>query len=260
MVDGVIPKFDAVDVAISLSGEELDRYFELSERRKSIRSRLHVAYPELEAMEGDAYCRHLRHLKSEEAEDDGPVSQLFLTYYKRAAISYEAAAKLKLVPQIIDLLVSNAHKKVLVFFERIWTAEFGQDDLVERVAKHIKDQLCGSPDDPMLPHWQQKCDSTHRTRTIAGIEVLVSFLVSSSCDRLGMRRSNFISICQPPDVLLILSEIFLNLVRPRCACTSSTAGMFFTRDGPRHSHCAVAKMMCVQPPACDDELLSDRTS
>ena len=63
--------------------------------------------------------------------------------FKRSAIAYTAVAKLQLVPEMIRLMVSKAHRKLLVFFERIWTAEQGQDDLVRQNGR-LDPQVAGS--------------------------------------------------------------------------------------------------------------------
>jgi superfamily II DNA or RNA helicase len=160
--DGVIPHFDVLNVGINLRPEELTQYLELDERIRNLQKKLVDLYPDLEFLDGELYWRRLRRLFS----DDDPVARaLLLSIFKRAAISYTAAEKLKLVPQIIELLVNKAAKKMLVFFERIWTAEAGQEDVVRRVAEQVRDTVTGRTggrnDDPVwckLFHSEMKGD------------------------------------------------------------------------------------------------------
>ena len=94
--------------------------------------------------DGDCYWRYLKRLA-----DEGDMGALALLgcVFKRAAISHESAAKLKLIPQIIELLVNKAHRKLLVFFERIWTSEVGQDDLLLKNVNRIRDAVGSRAED-----------------------------------------------------------------------------------------------------------------
>lgn len=156
--DGVIPHFDVLNLGLDLSSQERAEYLELGERISSLQRRLKDCYPELEFLDGDYYWGALKRMLRD--DEDPLVSALFGCIFKRAAISYTAIAKMKLVPQIIDFLVNRAQRKMLVFFERIWTAEVGQDDVVRRVAEQIRDALVDeNNDDPIwckLFHSQMK--------------------------------------------------------------------------------------------------------
>lgn len=151
VVDGVIPRFDVLNVGLSLSRDELTNYLELGDRIKDICKRIRDAHPDLNNLESEFYWRRIKLLAR---DDEDPLAKALLgCIFKRAAISYTAVAKLKLVPQIIELLVNKAQKKMLVFFERIWTAEMGQDDVVRRVAERVRQTVTGDGpeknDDPI---------------------------------------------------------------------------------------------------------------
>ncbi len=138
---GIIPRFDVLNVGVTLTSDELTQYLELGTRLQQLQKSLLIMYPELKYLEGDFYWAFLKRLLND--EEDPTVRAIFGCLFKRAALSHTSAVKLRLMPQIIELLVSKAQKKMLVFFERIWTAEAGQDDVVQRVAVQVRDSVTG---------------------------------------------------------------------------------------------------------------------
>ena len=139
---GVIPPFDILNVGVSLNQIELREYLELSDCMADMIKHIKTAYPELEGSEGELFWRMIKRLAEEESL---PLARSLLgVVFKRSAIAYTAVAKLELVPEMIRIMVSKAHRKLLVFFERIWTAEQGQDDIVRKTAESIRRSLASA--------------------------------------------------------------------------------------------------------------------
>lgn len=139
---GLIPRFDLVNCAVQLTGGEQQKYDELSDalgdQLECVRNRFHE---QLNGVGGDAFFRKLQSINSESVNETGSeepeIKRLFGLIYKRKAIVYLAAQKLELADRITRHLLIEAKRKIIVFFERVHSAE----DAADRLDREFADGL-----------------------------------------------------------------------------------------------------------------------
>lgn len=142
--DGLIPPFDLVNVDMKLTTRERQEYLDLDRQIKDAHRQVLLQWGfMLAGLYGDAYWDCLRAIMGKFGSRKAPeIERLFLLYFKQAAISYTAGDKIELAERIVEYLVREAGKKVLVFFERIASAEQVGEHLANRVAEGFRERLC----------------------------------------------------------------------------------------------------------------------
>ena len=130
--DGLIPKFDLVNTRVSLTDGEQANHEALTEKiadQIDLVKRLFTE--ELRGVpSGDAFWKKLQSLMQLPNGGKEPtIARLFGLIFRRAAISYTATMKMELAKKLVVTLLNQGRKKVIVFFERIRSAEEVQSDV-----------------------------------------------------------------------------------------------------------------------------------
>ena len=138
--DGLIPEFDIVNSSVRLSPEEREQYEDLSERIRDQIRHLKNLYPaELRGLRNGNLFRRLRHLMNPSGGDEDPdIRRLFGLLFLRTKISYTATRKMALAAKITSILLNQGRRKIIVFFERIQSAENLADDLAVETAEKMR--------------------------------------------------------------------------------------------------------------------------
>ena len=140
--DGLIPPFDLINTEFSLTPRESDDYEELSQRVSGAMSRLRELYPDIFRFDGDALWRRLKQEMGTLGSGKAPaIERLFKLFFKRAAISYKATNKMRAAERLVRHMVAVEGMKVIVFFERIESAEDVDDNIDIRTAQQLHDDL-----------------------------------------------------------------------------------------------------------------------
>jgi superfamily II DNA or RNA helicase len=123
--DGLVPEFDLVNTSVQLTSGERENYDELSEKigdQIAFVKQLFAA--ELRDVRSEQFFRKLQAmLKRADGTNEPSIARLLGLIFKRAAISYTAKRKMQLAEELALTLLNEGHKKLIVFFERIRSAE-----------------------------------------------------------------------------------------------------------------------------------------
>jgi superfamily II DNA or RNA helicase len=152
---GVVPAFDLVNVGVSLTSDEQRAYLDLDDK---IRAQLRTVYElydkQLENVPDHRFFQRLRGLMTLPGGKIDPViERLFKFLFKRTRIVYLARKKIALTQALLRLLIEQGRKKVIVFFERIASADEVYENVEEQFARTVRRGLSG--DDPL---W---CETYH---------------------------------------------------------------------------------------------------
>jgi superfamily II DNA or RNA helicase len=136
--DGLIDRFDMVNVAILLNGEERKEYDELSEEFRDQLDRVKNMYSdELRGTSDDWLFRKLKQLMDQNPEGTSDIRRLFSIMFRRSRITHIAVNKIGMAKKITSLLLCEAERKSIIFFERINSALDVEDDAIKTAAEDI---------------------------------------------------------------------------------------------------------------------------
>jgi RNA polymerase primary sigma factor len=143
--DGIVPPFDLVNIAISLSRGERDKYLKLNDAiSRQTQLVMNLFGRELENAPDQFFFNRLRQLMALPGGGEDPtIKRLFDLLFKRAEIVYTAAGKMRLAEQMTRMLVDQGRKKLVVFFERIQSADGVGEDVARRTAARLHKSLQG---------------------------------------------------------------------------------------------------------------------
>lgn len=151
-VDGLVPNFALLNATVELTPREWEDYLKLDDRARDAFKRVMKVYPELEYLDGEQMFQRMKSLMGPMGSGNAPaIERLYKLWFKRAAISYTARDKMLLGARLLRHLVEHQRKKVLVFFERIDSAEDVGERIDVAAARALKDAVAG--DDPIRV-WQ----------------------------------------------------------------------------------------------------------
>ncbi len=141
--DGLVPSFDLVNTNVSLtSGEQAD-HERLSEKIKDqyllIREAFH--YELLNVPKHEFFLRLKQLMSREDGSEDPVIKRYFGLLFRRTKIYYMSERKMALATDLIRLLVQDGNKKVIVFFERIDSAEDVQEDVALEAASKLRTRI-----------------------------------------------------------------------------------------------------------------------
>lgn len=141
--DGLIPSFDMVNGSVNLTIAERNQYMDLDNKCRDALATVLQRY-DLE-MDDPAFWVTLKMMMGRMGSGREPlIEKLFVLYFQRAAIAYQAEEKLSLAQKLIRHLVERSRKKVMVFFERIDGAEEVGDALDRKVATRLYESVASS--------------------------------------------------------------------------------------------------------------------
>lgn len=137
--DGLVPPFDLVNIGVDLTVAEREEYLRLTKAVKEQFSHVFDLYDtELQGVPDYRLFAKLKQIMNRGGSEDPIIKRLFLLLFKRAAICYTAAEKMGLAQRITRLLVDHGSKKLVVFFERIESAEVAADDIGVKCARELQ--------------------------------------------------------------------------------------------------------------------------
>ena len=157
--DGLVPRFNVLNISVPLTEKEKNAYLNLSEeltdRLKWVRT---VYEEELYDIPYDFFFRKLSQILKNEPGNHFPIRALFKTLFERVAIAYTAHYKMHLTEKLLQTLALQGNRKIIVFFERIASIDdlletieivhgdksFKAAELVDRTLKKIGDNLAGN--------------------------------------------------------------------------------------------------------------------
>lgn len=141
--DDLVPKFDLVNTTVSLTAGEQADYEELTEEiRDQILLIREAFYYELLNVPEREFFQRLKQLMSrDDGSEDPVIKRLFGLIFRRTKIYYMSERKMALATDLIRLLVQDGSKKVIVFFERIDSAEDVQEDVALEAASKLRTRI-----------------------------------------------------------------------------------------------------------------------
>jgi superfamily II DNA or RNA helicase len=130
VADGLVPKFNVLNISIPLSESEKEKYDELSDTFSKRLDRVKEEYKDkLYNVPYGLFFRKLGQIVSQKPDDHISILALFKTMFERVAIAYMAYYKMKLAEELLEILAVHEKRKVIVFFERIASI----DNLLEAI-------------------------------------------------------------------------------------------------------------------------------
>jgi RNA polymerase primary sigma factor len=156
VTDGLVPKFNVLNVAVPLTSKEKKEYDELTDKFSDRLKWVKQVYEEhLYDVPYDFFFRKLSQIMKNEPGDHIPIKALFKTLFERVAIAYMADLKMQLAENLLQTLAVQGNRKVIVFFERIASIndllesieikheekEFKASELVDRTMKNLGSNL-----------------------------------------------------------------------------------------------------------------------
>lgn len=142
-LDDLVPNFDLVNTTVSLTPGEQADYERLTEKIRDqillIREAFH--YELLNVPEQDFFKRLKQLMARDDGGDDPVIKQLFGLIFRRAKIYYMSERKMALAADLIRTLVREGHKKTIVFFERVDSADDVQTDVTVEAAIKLHSQI-----------------------------------------------------------------------------------------------------------------------
>lgn len=142
-LDDLVPNFDLVDTAVKLKGWEEADYRRLTTKIGEQLALIHEAFHyELTNVPERAFFHRLKQLMArEDGSEDPVIKRLFGLFFRRTKILYMSEGKMALAVELIRLLVQTGNKKVIVFFERIDSAEDVQADVAVEAAHLLQAKI-----------------------------------------------------------------------------------------------------------------------
>jgi superfamily II DNA or RNA helicase len=130
--DGLVPAFELIDADVRLTDGEEEQYHRLDKQVGDQQTAVWQMHgDELSRASPERFFQTLQAIMIRGAkspsEYDPTIKRYLVLLYKRAAIAYTARHKLDLADALIRVLVGEANRKVIVFFERIESAESAGD-------------------------------------------------------------------------------------------------------------------------------------
>ena len=159
VADGLVPRFNVLNISVPLTEKEKNAYINLSEeltdRLKWVRT---VYEEELFDIPYDFFFRKLSQILKNEPGNHIPIRALFKTLFERVAIAYTAHYKMQITEELLQTLALQGNRKIIVFFERIASIDdlletieivhgdksFKAAELVDRTLTKIGDNLAGN--------------------------------------------------------------------------------------------------------------------
>lgn len=141
--DGLVPSFDLVNVGVSLTPTEWERYEEVQAKLSDQWKLVMQQYGEdLAGVSDIAFFSYLQGLAGKIGDIDGDpiVQKLLLLFYRRADIHYRAENKMRLAEEAARRFLV-AGKKVIVFFERIDSADWVNGKIALSVAMQFHQRI-----------------------------------------------------------------------------------------------------------------------
>jgi len=159
--DDLVPPFSLMNVQVNLTPGEWEQYERLSKQVSTKLLQIREIYgPELPSPNDRRFWIRLRQLlATDPSPKTSPITQLFGLLFKRASILYTAENKMALAKVLIDLLIQKGRRKVIVYFERMQSADEVQEDLEFETAKLLQAQLKRD-----LPYFCEVLHSGHSQR------------------------------------------------------------------------------------------------
>ncbi len=137
--DGLMPPFDMINCRVPLNRKEQHQHKKLTQKIRDAFDAVVEAYDELHEDDPDIWKRMKQLMGPMGSGDEPLIEQLFKFLFRRAAICYTAEQKLSLTERLVLKLVSEQGKKVMVFLERIESA----DEVVSAVERRVADGIRG---------------------------------------------------------------------------------------------------------------------
>jgi len=164
--DGLVPGFDLVNALVDLTPDERNAYLDLDERVRGARVHMLEEYPSFAGLHGDRFWQQLRQVMGKPGSHKAPTIERFYSLvFKRTAITYLAQEKTRLAVRLVHHLVGHKRKKVLVFFERIDSAEDVGEDLAGRAAEELRNGL--GPDGPRCNLYHSRMNRNDQDRALS---------------------------------------------------------------------------------------------
>ena len=141
--DGLVPRFDLINVAISLTAGERANYDDLTKKIGDQIEHVKLLFEhELRGTPKEWLFRKLKQLLHRpDGTEEQSIKRLFGLIFRRTKIAYTAERKLRLAKEISQLLLGQGRKKMIIFFERIQSAEDVQEDLTVETAEQLRHML-----------------------------------------------------------------------------------------------------------------------
>jgi len=143
--DNLVPPFDLVQALVDLTYSEREQYGDLTEKiGKQLILVFEKYQDELRDTWDEQNFKKLRKIMMSGSTNpehwDPDIKRLFGLIFRRVEIVYCSQRKMELAELLVRELVLRG-KKVLVFFERIQSAEDVGEDLAKTAAKNLQDSL-----------------------------------------------------------------------------------------------------------------------
>jgi superfamily II DNA or RNA helicase len=141
--DGLVPRFDMINVAVPLTAGERVNYDELTKKIGDQIEHVKLIFEhELRSASDEWFWRKLKQLLVlPDGTDEPSIKRLFGLMFRRTKIVYTAQHKMRLAKEISQCLLNQGSKKMIAFFERIQTAEDVQEDLAVETAEQLRQVL-----------------------------------------------------------------------------------------------------------------------
>ena len=143
---GDLPPLTLLNVRCSLDADEERRYDEFTKNIRDQAAFLSRLFPELEA-DGfeDSFWATLKRLDRGEGPDGHPaIRKLMVLFFKRSSLLYQAREKQSAAQTLLRTLLDSGRKKLIVFFERIQTAENGIAGVELETAEGLRRDIASS--------------------------------------------------------------------------------------------------------------------
>jgi len=144
--DGLVPRFELINVAIPLTTSEHANYDDLTNKIGDQMEHIKTVFEyELRGIPDEYLFRKLKQLLHRpDGTEEQSIKRLFGLIFHRTKIAYTAEHKMRLAKEISHLLLSQGRKKMIVFFERIQSAEDVQEDMTVETAEQLRQVLNAS--------------------------------------------------------------------------------------------------------------------
>jgi superfamily II DNA or RNA helicase len=137
--DGLIDEFDMVNVEIPLNGKEQTEYNDLSEQFKDQLDKVKNLYSdELKRVPDDWLFGRLKQIMDRDPDGTSDIKRLFSLLFRRSRVTHVAVNKIGMAKKITALLLQEAERKSIVFFERIQSAIDVEDNAIKTAAEDLE--------------------------------------------------------------------------------------------------------------------------
>ncbi len=137
--DGLIDEFDMVNVEIPLNGKEQTEYNDLSEQFKDQLDKVKNLYSdELKRVPDDWLFGRLKQIMDCDPDGTSDIKRLFSLLFRRSRVTHVAVNKIGMAKKITALLLQEAERKSIVFFERILSAIDVEDNAIKTAAEDLE--------------------------------------------------------------------------------------------------------------------------